>query len=111
MHAFGCEDIDGPGNRCGGRGNKNSETAVLKFLNYECGHQGLFNFRQRRLPHMFLTTSRQLLGQTPKECVPRDSFKERFLDSISCRSPCGCANNNTDEETDNQHEEKRKGLF
>ena len=67
MHAFRGKDIDGPGKRCWRRGHKNSETTVLEFFNNECGHKGLFNFGQRRLPHVFLTTSRQLLGQTPKE--------------------------------------------
>src|SRR5262245_17711105 len=106
MHAFRSEDIDGPGNRCGRRRHKNGETPVLEFFNDECRHESLFNFGQGRPPHLFLATSRQLLGQTPKECITWDSFEKRFLESLPNGLPRACLNSDTDEETDNQYEEK-----
>src|SRR5262249_9012526 len=111
MHAIRSEDIDGPGKRCGDRGHKNGETPVLQFFNDEGGHQVLLDFSKRRFPHAFLTTSRQLLGQTPEERVTWNSFEERFLDSLSRRSPSRCAHGNACQETDKQHEEKREDLF
>src|SRR5215470_294190 len=100
MHAFWGEDIDGPRKGRWGRWHKNSETPVLEFLNDECRHESLFNFGQRRFPHVFLATSHQLLGQTPKECITWDSFEKRFLDPVPSRLSYRCANSNTDQKTD-----------
>jgi hypothetical protein len=111
MHAFGSEDIDRPGKRCRGRGHKDSEPPVFEFFNNECGNEGLFNFDQRRLPYLFLTTSRELLGQTAKECVTWDSLEEGFLNSLPRCPTCWPPNSNAYEETDKQHEEKREQLF
>src|SRR5262249_4714012 len=60
---------------------------------------------------MLIVTSRQLLGQTPKECIAWYPFEQRFLDSFPSRVPSRCTNSNTDEETDKQYQEQRKELF
>jgi len=47
-----------------------------------------------------------LLGQTLKERVTWDPFEKTFLDSLPSRLPCPCADGNTDEETNDQHQKE-----
>src|SRR4030095_13378382 len=105
MHALRREDVDGPGKRSGGRRNKDSETAVVKFFNNERRHERLFDFGHGRLPHVLLAASRDCLGQAPKEDITWDSFKKRLLYPLSCRSSFWCPNRNTNEETDKHYDE------
>ena len=111
MHAFRSEDIDRARNGCWGRGHKNREASVVERFNNKSGHECLFDFRQRRLPDVFLTTSRYLLSQAPKQGIPWNFLEKRLFDPLPCRPPRRRTNSDTDEETDDQHEEKREDLF
>src|SRR5689334_6563066 len=111
MDAFRSEDVDGSRERRRRRWHKDSETAILKFFDNECGHEGFFNFRQCRLPHVLLRTTHELLSQTPKECVSGNSFEKRFLNSLPRRSSCRCAHRDADKDTDSEDEKKREDLF
>src|SRR5262245_18556739 len=111
MHAFRREDIYRSGERCRRRRYNDRETAIIKFLNNECGHQRLFNFSQCRLPHPLLITARQLLSQTAKECVPWDFVEKRLLHSFPGRSSCWCTDSGTEKETYSQNQKKREDMF
>ena len=62
MHAFPAENIDGSRERCGHRGHENRKAPVLKFLNDECGDEGVLDLDQRRLPDVFFTPGPPVVG-------------------------------------------------
>ena len=111
MDAIGRKDIDGSGNRRRRRRHKDRETAILKFLDDECGNKGFFNFGQSRLPDVLFTAARQLLGQAPEECITGDLYEERFLQTFPGRSARRRAGDSADKETASQHKKEGKDLF
>jgi hypothetical protein len=85
MDAFTGQDVDGSSERCGDRWDEDSEATVLELLDDETWYESLLDLYECRLPNVLSAFPRDLLRETSKQRVSRNSREKRPLHPLAER--------------------------
>ena len=111
MDAVTSQDVDGSGERCGDRWDEDGEAAVLELLDDERRHERLLDLHECRLPNVLSAFPRDLLRETSKQRVSRNSLENRRLHPLAERFAQARTDGDPNQEAHRQDQDERQDIL
>ncbi len=107
MDPISIKNVDSASKGSGYRWHEDRIPSVLKLLNDKRRDERFFDLSKCRLPDAIAVISRYSVSQASNECVTRDPFEERFLNTFPRHVSPLRAHSHSNNEANHNHQEKR----